>query len=88
MKKRLSLLFAILGIAISLSAQIADGITYQAVALDDKGKEIAGHDINGLIIHSKQISVRFSILRNSPDGELLYKEVHSTYTDPHGLLRL
>lgn len=88
MKKRLSLLFAILGIAISLSAQIADGITYQAVALDDKGKEIAGHDINGLIIHSKQISVRFSILRNSPDGELLYKEVHSTYTDPHGLFTL
>ena len=88
MRKKLCFLLFILFTSISVSGQIADGITYQAVALDDKGKEIAGHDINGLIIHSKQISVRFSILSGSPEGELLYKEVHSTYTDPHGLFTL
>ncbi len=88
MKKKFLFLLILLYISISASGQIADGITYQAVALDDKGKEIAGHDINGLIIHSKQISVRFSIISGSTEGELLYKEVHSTYTDPHGLFTL
>ncbi len=88
MRKKFFFLLIILFTSISASGQIADGITYQAVALDDKGKEIAGHDINGLIIHSKQISVRFSLLSGSPEGELLYKEVHSTYTDPHGLFTL
>lgn len=88
MRKKFCFLIIILFTSITASAQVADGITYQAVALDDKGKEIAGHDINGLIIHSKQISVRFSILSGSPDGELLYKETHSTYTDPHGLFTL
>ena len=88
MRKKIFFLLIILFTSISASGQIADGITYQAVALDDKGKEIAGHDINGLIIHSKQINVRFSLLSGSPEGELLYKEVHSTYTDPHGLFSL
>ncbi len=88
MKKKFFFLLILLYTSISASGQIADGITYQAVALDDKGKEIAGHDINGLIIHSKQISVRFSIISGSPEGELLFKEVHSTYTDPHGLFTL
>lgn len=72
----------------TLFSQVADGISYQAVALDDKGKEIAGRDINGLIIHSKDIGVKFSILKDSPDGEVLYCEQHSTYTDPHGLFSL
>ena len=88
MKKKFLFLLILLYTSISASGQVADGITYQAVALDDKGKEIAGHDINGLIIHSKQISVRFSIISGSTEGELLYKEVHSTYTDPHGLFTL
>lgn len=73
---------------ISSYGQIADGISYQAVALDEKGKEIAGHDINGLIIHSKEIAVRFSILNNTEDGTVLYSEVHKTYTDQYGQFSL
>ena len=58
MKKILILLLIAIGFSLSMSnGQIADGITYQAVALDDKGKEIAGNDINGIIIHSKVIEV-------------------------------
>ncbi|MCU0363129.1 MAG: DUF1566 domain-containing protein [Bacteroidales bacterium] len=71
-----------------LLSQVVDGITYQAVALDENGKEIAGHDVNGLIIHSKQIDVRFSLISGTPDGELQYMEEHSTYTDPYGMFSL
>ncbi len=89
MKKYVVLLLATLCFSwVSIYGQVADGISYQAVALDDKGKEIAGHDINGLIIHSKQIAVRFSIINMSEDGETLYSEVHSTYTDQYGQFSL
>ncbi|MFZ0280309.1 MAG: hypothetical protein WAL29_01560 [Bacteroidales bacterium] len=87
MKNILIFTFLILAIT-KVNGQFADGITYQAVALDEHGKEIAGHDINGNIIHSKQIDVRFSILGSTQNGEVLYKEVHSTYTDQFGLFSL
>lgn len=89
MKNIVIFLFIVCGFALtSANGQVADGITYQAVAIDENGREIAGHDINGMIIHSKQIDVRFSILSGSQTGELLYKEVHSTYTDQFGLFTL
>jgi hypothetical protein len=89
MKKIVVLLFTFLSLTfVTLNGQVADGITYQAVALDEVGKEIAGHDINGNVIQSKQIDVRFTILGGTQDGELLYKEVHSTFTDQFGLFSL
>ena len=65
--------------------QIADGISYQAVALDENGKEIAGQDINGNVISGKTIGVRFSVISGTPEGEVLYKESHSVNTDQFGL---
>lgn len=89
MKNILISLFIILLVSFNnANSQVVDGITYQAVALDESGKEIAGHDINGSIIHSKAIGVRFSILKGGQDGEVLYCEVHSTNTDPFGLFSL
>ena len=89
MKRIAFFLLLALGFSGSKSfGQIADGITYQAVAIDDSGKEIAGHDFNGSIINNKQISVRFSILRTNQDGELLYREIHYTYPDQYGLFSL
>jgi hypothetical protein len=73
---------------VSVNGQVADGITYQAVALDENGKEIAGQDINGNIINSKRIDVRFSIVGGTLDGEVLYTEVHSASTDQFGLFSL
>ncbi len=72
----------------SLNGQVPDGISYQAIALDENGKEIAGHDINGNIINSRRIDVRFSIVGGTQTGEILYKEVHSTNTDQFGLFSL
>jgi len=73
---------------VSVNGQVADGISYQAIALDENGREIAGHDINGNIINSKRIDVRFSIVGGTQNGEILYKEVHSTNTDQFGLFSL
>ena len=73
---------------VSVNGQVADGISYQAIALDENGREIAGHDINGNIINSKRIGVRFSIVGGTQNGEILYKEVHSTNTDQFGLFSL
>jgi len=89
MKNNVILLCAFLCLTIaSVNGQVADGITYQAVALDENGKEIAGHDINGNIINSKRIDVRFSIVGGTQNGEDLYTEVHSTSTDQFGLFSL
>lgn len=72
-----------------LAQQIGDlkGIHFQAVAIDDNGKEIIGMDINGKPVYNKTIGVRFSILSGS-SGPVLYQETHSTLTDQHGLFSL
>lgn len=72
-----------------LAQQIGDlkGIHFQAVAIDDNGKEIIGMDINGKPVYNKTIGVRFSILKGS-DGPVLYQESHATLTDQHGLFSL
>ncbi len=65
-----------------------NGINYQAVAVDENGKEIAGMDIQGNILHNKAINVRFTILAGGTTGTVLYQEIHTTNTDPHGLFSL
>jgi hypothetical protein len=75
-------------VTVGTNGQVADGISYQAVALDENGKEIAGQDINGNIISGKTIGVRFSVVSGTPEGELLYNEVHSVNTDQYGLFSL
>ena len=58
-----------------LSQDHADGISYQAVALDVHGRELTNTDV----------SVRFSILKGA-ERTLLYQETHDKKTDEHGLL--
>ncbi len=69
-------------------AQVADGISYQAVALDADGNEIVGTDADWKIIEDKQFYVRFSILEAEPDGEVVYQERHTAHTDPFGMFSL
>lgn len=86
MKHTLILLFTFFCLATAgTSGQVADGISYQAVAIDENGREIAGQDINGNIISGKTIGVRFSVISGTPEGEILYKESHSVNTDQYGL---
>jgi hypothetical protein len=86
MKKILIFLIGALLLSVSnINAQVVDGITYQAVAVDEDGKEIAGMDANGNILHSKTMNVRFTIIEGSSSGNIVYQEIHSTNTDPNGL---
>jgi len=87
MKKRLYISIALLVFSSMLKAQnIGDlnGIYYQAVAIDDEGKEIVGMDINGKPLYEKEIGVRFTITKNQ-DGDIEYQEEHSVLTDKYGL---
>ena len=86
MKRTIILSLLIMGLTCSyIFGQVADGITYQAVALDERGREIPGVDINGKIIHSRAIGVRFSIIESAQSGDMLYQETHESHTDHNGL---
>lgn len=69
--------------------QIGDlkGINYQAVAIDENGKQIVGMDINGKPLYNKTIGVRFSILKGSV-GVIEYQETQTALTDKYGLFSL
>jgi acyl-coenzyme A thioesterase PaaI-like protein len=69
-------------------SQIADGINYQAVALDAAGNKIVGTDASWNVLNDKQFNVRFSLHETNPDGTLLYQETHLAHTDPFGMFSL
>ena len=64
-----------------------NGIYYQAVAVDDVGKEIVGMDINGKPLNKKTIGVRFTITKGL-NGAIEWEETHTTNTDKYGLFTL
>ena len=64
-----------------------EGINYQAVAIDEDGKEIVGMDVDGKPLYNKAIGVRFTILSGS-NGPVLYEETHTANTDQYGLFSL
>ena len=65
-------------IAYSILAQSPNGISYQAVATDTDGVELA----------NQNISVRFTIVSGTPSGVYEYVEVHTATTDEYGLFNL
>src|SRR4030042_5906403 len=71
------------------SQQVGDlnGIYYQAVAVDDDGKEIIGMDIEGKPLYNKAIGVRFTIT-SGLDGAIQWEEMHTTTTDKYGLFSM
>lgn len=83
------LLLLVFAVQIISAQQIGnlEGINYQAVAIDEKGKEIVGMDINGKPLYNKTIGVRFTILSGS-SGPVLYQETHTVLTDRYGLFSL
>ncbi len=88
MKKIFLSLFILLISAVSFAQAPPEGISYQAVALDPDGREIAGVDASGVAIPDKAISVRFSIIPGSAGADPEYVEVHETNTDAYGLFSL
>jgi hypothetical protein len=92
MKKFLKIYILLLFVLVSqivVAQQIGnlEGINYQAVAIDENGKEIVGIDVNGKPLYKKTIGVRFTILSGN-SGPVLYQETHTALTDQHGLFSL
>lgn len=85
MKYRILLFILITFGASSLQAQM-DGISYQAVIIDNNPQEIPGVDIAANNLPNAPLEVRFTILDNT--GSTEYQEVHSTSTDPFGMINL
>ncbi len=81
------LLFATVGQISGQDIGNLHGINYQAVAIDEDGKEIVGMDMEGKPLYDKEIGVRFTIQKGK-DGEVLYQETHETLTNQHGLFSL
>jgi hypothetical protein len=73
----------------SFTQNIGDlnGIYYQAVAIDENGKEIVGMDVNGKPLYNKAIGVRFSITKGL-NGQTQWEETHTINTDSYGLFSL
>ena len=63
------------------------GINYQAVAIDENGKQLVGMDITGKPLYEKTIGVRFSITKGS-GGTVEYQETQTALTDQYGLFSL
>lgn len=68
----------ILSLSASVFSQAPSGFQYQAVA----------RDANGLILSSKIISMKISILANSASGSVVYSEKHDLATNNFGLVEL
>jgi len=73
----------------AISQNIGDlhGIYYQAVAIDENGKEIVGMDVEGKPHYEKAIGVRFTITKGL-NGAIQWEETHTTTTDKYGLFSL
>lgn len=76
----LSLLF------FSLFSNAQNGITYQAVLLNPKGKELPGVDNSRAPLVNKDICLRFKIVKGS--SLLEYQETMATTTDEFGMVNV
>jgi hypothetical protein len=76
MKKTITLL--VLLISIITFAQVPQGISYQAIALNSSGNPVV----------STNVGIRLSVLDNSATGTVLYTETHSKTTNAQGLFNL
>jgi hypothetical protein len=83
--KTLLLLVVTIFLSTSIFAQ-NQGISYQAVIIDQKPQEIPGTDIEGNIMPNQSLMVRFTILDAA--GTLDYQEEHATQTDAFGIINL
>ncbi|NJB70010.1 hypothetical protein GGR42_000472 [Saonia flava] len=63
-----------------------EGITYQAVLIDNNSDEIPGVDIPSNNIPDRPISIRFTVMDAS--GNVNYQETQETQTDPYGTINL
>ena len=83
--KRITLLLVFCFTALSGLAQ-TNGISYQAVIIDNNPQEIPGVDIPSNNLPNVPLQVQFSIIDDN--GTTEYQENHSTTTDAYGMIHL
>lgn len=76
--KKFTFLCALIVLGLTVVAQVPQAFKYQAVA----------RELNGDPLINQQISVKISILAGSPEGEVVYSELHETITNNLGLFGL
>jgi hypothetical protein len=76
-KLLLSLAMLFLGL-ITVLAQAPEAFKYQAIARDEAGN----------ILASRSVSLSVQLLKDGPDGEVVYSEVHEVQTNAFGLINL
>ena len=74
---------AILGLAATLfdevwAQSVPRGFSYQAVA----------RDAGGQLLNRRNVAVRFALRSGSPQGQIVYAEIHNVQTDEFGLFSL
>lgn len=85
MKKTL-ILFVWMCIALTSQSQnLPQGISYQAVAIKEGERAIAGQNPTQLYWANKDIQVRFTVFEKYPGGMTQYSESHSLKTDDYGV---
>lgn len=84
--KKTFILFVWICIAITLQSQnLPQGIAYQAVAIKEGERAIAGQNPTQLYWANKDIQVRFTVFEKYPGGVTQYSESHSLKTDDYGV---
>lgn len=78
MKKIFAIVAAALLSIASMSAQIPQGLSYQAVIRDGSGN----------VVINKELNVQISVLKGSIDGAAVYTEIHQATTTANGVLTL
>lgn len=68
-----------------LAAQ-SDGLSYQAVIINENAQEIPGVDVVGNYLSEAKLEVRFTIYDEYE--AVLFQEIQSTETDPYGMINL
>jgi hypothetical protein len=79
------ILFAILFINALVFAQ-TQGISYQAVILDDSGIQAPGYNLGDLPLANANVDLKFTI--TDEDGTLYVEEFTGVTTDEHGMVSL
>ena len=77
--KRITFLTFLFCLAYSIVEAQTEGISYQAVLVDNNPDEIPGIDVPSNNIPNQELNVRFTILNSF--GETDYQETQNTQTD-------
>lgn len=79
-------LFSIFVISVLKLLGQSQGISYQAILIDDNDKEIPGVDVQGNYLPSQELTIRFTI--SDENDAIEYQEEHITETDKYGMINV